>query len=252
MLIKSNDGHGIVGIFEEAKGSKGIVILSHGITSEKNEGGLYSELAETLKEFGYSSYRFDYRGHGDSNISSKEITVSGEILDLYAVLQEFDRIGKKIYLISASFAASITLKLFENYYPKNLKKVAFLNPVTSYKNTFTSSNTSWAKMFFPQDGIASAIEASPIKVGSKNFEIGSQMIVELYSIKLEDSVWPKKLPLKLYHGYDDSIVSVKDTIAFSKRTNSPILKKTLYPNAGHGLEEVKDALFKDIVEYFDG
>lgn len=251
MLIKSGDGHCIVGIFEEAKDSKGIVILSHGITSEKNEAGLYSELAETLKQFGYSSYRFDYRGHGDSSISSKEITISGEVLDLYAVLKEFDKLEKDIYLISASFAASITLKLFESYYPKNLKKVAFLNPVTSYKNTFTSSNTPWARTFFPQDGMASALEVSPIKVGSKNFEIGPQMIVEFYSTKIEDSVWPSDLNLKLYHGYDDSIVSVEDTIAFSKRMSSALLEKTLYPNAGHGLEEVKNDLFKDLVEYFN-
>lgn len=250
MIIKTIDGHNIPGIFLEADNSKGIVILSHGITSEKNEGGLYSDLAEELKASGYSSYRFDYRGHGDSEINSRDMSVSGEVIDLYSVLKNFEGTDN-IYLISASFAASITLVLFANYVPRNLKKVIFLNPVTSYNNTFINPNTPWAKSFFPNPEVDSILKSMPIKIGSKEFNIGPQLVIDLFNFKIDEMDWPDELPIKLYHGENDEIVSIHDSFGFIKRLNKEDISHKFYANAGHGLEEVKEELFTDMVDYLN-
>lgn len=252
MNITTLDKHSICGIHEVRGNNDEIVILSHGITSEKNEGGLYTELARQLGEAGYSSYRFDYRGHGESPLAIADLTISGEVLDLYAVLSHFNKRYRKVTLVAASFAASIALLLFRHYMPSRLSKVAFLNPVTSYANTFTLANTQWAKGFFPQDGLESALSNMPICVGSNKFSLDPKMVSELYMLQPELTAWPERIPLRIYHGKDDAIVSVTDSVSFINSNSTANISHVFYDGAGHGLDDVKAEMFGNLVSYFNG
>ena len=60
----------------------GTVIQAHGITVDKDEGGMFVRLAETLSCRGFNVIRFSYRGHGKSGGTPLGVTVTGEIVDL--------------------------------------------------------------------------------------------------------------------------------------------------------------------------
>lgn len=61
-----------------------IVLLMHGLTSQKNDP-LNVRIANTLKERGIASIRFDFNGHGGSDGKFKDMTVSNEYQDALAV-----------------------------------------------------------------------------------------------------------------------------------------------------------------------
>ena len=42
------------------------IVLCHGITVDKDEGGIFTELARKLAEAGFTVFRFDFRGHEES------------------------------------------------------------------------------------------------------------------------------------------------------------------------------------------
>ncbi len=134
--IEAADGHSVAAIHLKT-GAESLVILSHGITSEKNEDGIYSRLAETKLAAHFDSIRFDFRGHGESALSSRESTISGEILDLMAVFgwarrQQY----RRVFHLATSFGGSITLLAAQCFDLSFLSAVAFWSPVIDYDRTF--------------------------------------------------------------------------------------------------------------------
>lgn len=61
-----------------------LVILMHGLTSNKNDG-LMVHMAALLKEQGIASIRFDFNGHGQSDGKFIDMTISKEKQDAIAV-----------------------------------------------------------------------------------------------------------------------------------------------------------------------
>jgi alpha-beta hydrolase superfamily lysophospholipase len=246
--IETKDGHDIKFI-EQFVSSNEVVLLCHGITSEKNEGGTYTAFAKQLQENKISSFRFDFRGHGSSEIFSSEATVAGMIVDLYVIITELSKKYKTINLVAASFGASVTLLLLQQTKFASLNKICLWNPVTDYASTFTSTKLPWGSSFFPQTGMKDAIDKAPIKVNDKGFHLGVKMIAEFYYYK-PSSVDLKTFPSTLImHGKKDTIVSYKDSEAFAKG-NKRKMKLQLFPNGSHGLEEDQQRVFDETINFF--
>ncbi len=60
------------------KKTRNCIILCHGITVNKEEGGIFTNLAKKLAKVGFAVFRFDFRGHGESEGDSINLTVTGE------------------------------------------------------------------------------------------------------------------------------------------------------------------------------
>lgn len=83
LRFRSYDGTPLLGTYKRGDAtSPGVVILVHGITSSRNELGLFSGLADYLGNEGISSLRFDYRCHGESNLPMESLTLSGIVNDV--------------------------------------------------------------------------------------------------------------------------------------------------------------------------
>ena len=134
--ITAADGH-VVPNNAVLQGSDWLVVMSHGITTGKDEDGLYTEFAEQVLAPLFDSIRFDFRGHGESAIPSNQATVAGELLDLMAVMKWARESGhRKIFHLATSFGASVTLLALSRFSFNDVSAVVFWNPVISYRNTF--------------------------------------------------------------------------------------------------------------------
>jgi len=89
LVISEPDGVGIPGILCVPNGAeRARVLMLHGITTSKNEYlDFFRELAHTLAGCGVGSLRIDFRGHGDSQVSSRAFTVASQCSDTYAALK---------------------------------------------------------------------------------------------------------------------------------------------------------------------
>lgn len=129
----SSDGLPLAGTFEfPAKPSGRCVLLCHGITVDREEGGVFADLARMLAARGLASLRFDFRGHGKSAGEFEKMTVSGEICDARAALDLVRARGfSKIGLLGASFGGGVVSYLAGER-PEGVRALVLANAVLEY------------------------------------------------------------------------------------------------------------------------
>lgn len=173
--IISADGHNIR-YTKVVNGSDFLVVMTHGIATNKDEDGIYTRFAEELLAPKFDSIRFDFRGHGDSEILSSHATVAGELLDLMAVMRWARKQRyKKIFHLSTSFGSSVTLLALSQFSFSDVAALVFWNPVFSYRNTFIEPKVEWAKEFFDQ----SCVEDLAYRTGTAIPDSGFVIELEL-------------------------------------------------------------------------
>jgi len=167
--IRSADGHKISAIHYK-RNAPNLLIASHGITTEKTEDGILAQLAEHVMPPEFDTVIFDFRGHGDSPMPVSEVTVSGEILDLMAILRWAKRQEyQKISHLGVSFGASITLLAASVYDLKFLSSVVFWNPVVNFWNTFIEAQVDWGQEYFDQKNIEELSDRPFTKIPETGF-----------------------------------------------------------------------------------
>lgn len=232
--ILSADGT-LVSATHIQRGGNRLVIASHGITAERTEGGLYNRFIDRLPTT-YDAILFDFRGHGSSARKPIEVTISGEILDLMAILNwARSKDYSTIDYVATSFGASIGILAADAYGLNFLRKAVFWNPVISYRNTFINSTVEWAKVFFSQTDIYELAQRKSTKITDEDFFISSLMTQELLILHPENVSWPSAVPLFIIHGDKDTLVPVDDAINYA-RANGAKLK--IFPDVDHGFDHL--------------
>ena len=100
----NSDGDELNGVLTKGDTSK-CVIFTHGFLSDKDENTLYSSLAETLARHDISSFRFDFRGCGESE--DVPLSFAGMKDDLSASVSLIQTVGyDEIYLLGHSLGAA--------------------------------------------------------------------------------------------------------------------------------------------------
>jgi uncharacterized protein len=92
---------------------QGLMLMVHGITSDRSEWGIFDLLAEEVGKEGIASLRFDFRGHGESALDSQLITLAGILSDVMSAWEELQRRvdadGKctRRYMVGSSFGGGL-------------------------------------------------------------------------------------------------------------------------------------------------
>ena len=94
-----------------AADAAGLILMVHGITSDRSEWGIFDMVAEEVAKEGIASLRFDFRGHGDSSLKEELITLAGIMSDVTAAWQELERLAGKAdmrrYVLGSSFGGGL-------------------------------------------------------------------------------------------------------------------------------------------------
>jgi pimeloyl-ACP methyl ester carboxylesterase len=240
--VNAADGHTVKSTAVRG-GSNKLVLLSHGIVSNKDEDGDFSELAEKWLAPEFDSIRYDFRGHGQSTVKSKDVTISGEILDLMAVVGWARQQGySELYHVAASFGASIALLAASRFNFGDFSRAVFWNPVTSYINTFVHAKVEWGRTYFDQESNDELAYRSGTRIPESKFVIGPRMTMEFLFYKPEDVVWPADLPLLIIHGDADTYVPHSDSAKYQERNSQSVILHTLQ-GVDHGFDDkIKEAM----------
>lgn len=75
IYYNSTDGIKLCGILNKETNNDKIIIMCHGIRGNKEEKGAFIELENRLAINGFNSFRFDFRGHGESRGKDLEVTI---------------------------------------------------------------------------------------------------------------------------------------------------------------------------------
>jgi len=247
--VRAADGHDVPAVFM-TRGSERLIIMSHGITGDKNEEGVHSQFATECLERGFDSIRFDFRGHGQSEMPSRQATISGRILDFMAIIRwartyEY----KQTFHVATSFGASITLLSARRFSMKDFSAVVFWNPVINYEYTFINPKVEWARGFFNLKLLDELAYREGIPIPKTDIVIGPEMAVELLNLRPQDTVWPSDLPLLIVHGDRDTCTPYEDVLQY-RRSNRDIVKLHTIAGADHGFDDKLQEAYRVTLDWF--
>ena len=135
LQFRSYDGTLLQGTFNEAfPEHDAVALLIHGITSSRDEFGLFSGLAEYIGRRGIPSLRFDYRCHGESRQGIETMTLAGVVNDIEAAARcAVKESGlSAIHAIGMSFGGGLSAYWAANT-EQAVKSVVLFAPVIDYE-----------------------------------------------------------------------------------------------------------------------
>lgn len=211
------------------------IVLVHGITVNKDEGGIFVRTAKKFCEMGYTVLRFDFRGHGESEGKSIDLSVKGELSDLNEAInfiknRGFDTIG----ILAASFGGSIApMFVAKNKY---IKTLVLWNPILNYDNIFLKPISQWGIKYFSGKNFLAKIEKQGYITDRKGFKIGKKLFDEMKNIKPYEGLKDVSCPLLVIHGDKDTTVPYEDSKRYYKLARG-ISKFETVKGAEHGFHE---------------
>ncbi|MCJ7508161.1 MAG: alpha/beta hydrolase [candidate division Zixibacteria bacterium] len=238
IFYKSKDGTKLCGIFLIPKVIKGYVLLAHGINVDKNEWeDFFVDFAQELFKKGYASFRFDFRGHGESGGSQREMTIEGETLDIAASIEQISaRWNGNTSIVGMSFAAGPSIIYSTKEKPK-INCIVLLCPVLDYVSTFLKPTVPWGKESFNKRGFED-LDKKGFLLLDGEFQLGAKIIEEFKVIKPYELLKDIDLPVLVIHGNKDSMVPFKLAKKYGKPNKQS--EFVAIKNADHGFTDITD------------
>lgn len=206
-VIFKSEKFDLCGLLSKVNNDDLIVVLCHGYLSNKSETKLFDMLVERLQNENLNSFRFDFRGHGESSGEDIDISISNEIIDLENALDMLKTKGfNRFVLIGSSFGGCIISLI-------NHKKYKILNMNIWYgaldfneikKGDFTEENMLIAK----EKGYF--IKHS--KHNNNERKICYEMFEDFNTYNPIKNLKELNIPILLIHGGSDELVNVNSSI----------------------------------------
>jgi len=249
-IYYDSDGVELCGIFHKFQGEKvkGNILLVHGIINDKDEDGNFTKLAKKFSKLGYNAFRFDFRGHGDSEGNSEDVTVKGELNDLENSIKIYDQIleSESKYIIIASSFGAVSSILYTSNHEERIEKLVLWNPVLDFEKTFLKAETPWGKTFFNEKGFSELKKKGYITVPTTDFRFGKKLIEEFKKIKPFQILSSFKIPVLTIHGTIDQSVPY----SVSKKYGVPnSLSKFISHKSDHCFVGIEKEVIKETIEW---
>ena len=236
IYYESTDNIKLCGLLNTVNNDKKIVILCHGFYSNKYSTG-FNKLVKKLQSLNINSFRFDFRGLGESSGQFVETTPLKELADLESTIEYVISLGyQDIVLLGTSFGGSIVSQLEYKKYP-SIKALVLWYSVLDYQE-FAKTNEELSK---EKKEIADK-QGYYEKTNSKGtiFKIGKDFYNEVCSLVPYKNIINLDLPILFVHGLKDTIVPYESSVKISKMCKRPQLE--LIKNGNHSFTNNKKAM----------
>lgn len=251
VFFRSIDGIQLCGIWHHPdKTTQKAIILAHGITVDKDEDGMFIKMSEQLRTAGFAVFRFDFRGHGESNGKSTDMTIKSQLLDLEASLQLVLKAGfTEIALHGASFAGGATT-IFTSSHLNFIRCLCLWNPCLNYEHCFLKPVTPWMKNQIVRVN-QELKEKGWASIGSSKTPYGQSLFNEMSQFYPFKELFKITIPTIIIQGDQDKYVPYEDAIQYVK--NLPgIAELKIIEGAHHGFHEepYSSEAIKTVIQFF--
>ncbi len=232
-VILESEGQKIFGVLHLPKGIQKppCVLMCHGLGGHKTgRYRIYVDLAESLLKAGIASFRFDFRGCGDSEGLFEDMTLHGEVQDAEVAFQYLlkePRIdNSRIGLFGRSMGGAVAV-------------------IVSAKVGAAKSLALWAPMFNGDDwrhmwdqiasGQASPQESEEMRrINGQVASLG--FYSEMFSMRVDQELTKlNATPLLLIHGEKDEIINQSHSESYHqlRKDAKAVTRLIKLPNADH-------------------
>ncbi len=241
--IRNKEGEYLFGDItfpENAQEKNPAVLLVHGFGVERNESGLFSDVASKLSNIGYLVFKFDFSGCGDSDGDYSETSLSKLKSDLETILDEIKRSYKvdknRIGIVAQSFGTSVAVALKPDVKAMVLMG-SIAHPYEILKGAFKEN--------FDPNGI------SLLKRSNGNFtKVKPRFWQDLKEYDLLKDIKKIPYPILFIHGKEDKKVPLLEMWDFyyAKRGGKA---RDIEKGAGHDLKPKRENVYLLIEDWFN-
>jgi pimeloyl-ACP methyl ester carboxylesterase len=191
-----------------------IALLVHGITSSRDELGLFSGLAKHLAERGVASFRFDYRCHGVNSQPMQTMTLAGIVNDIEAGFLCANELMQpaSVHPIGMSFGGGLTA-YWAATTDANVESVVLLAPVIDYQQDVLGQHG-----LLDGERVANLASRSLLNSGyveTDGIQYGAALVNELPHINGIAGLKRLKCRSLILHGDADSVVPYSSSAKFA-------------------------------------
>ncbi len=204
--FSSYDGTGLEGTYVSGQpGCNAVAVMVHGITSSRDEFGLFSGLASYLSQQGLPSFRFDYRCHGKSKRPMEELTLAGIVNDIEAAaaLALAQASVAAVHVVGMSFGGGLSA-FWAATTEKRVLSTALLAPVIDYEEDVLGQHGALVDGRLSEKAASSLRRRGHLKMDGVPY--GSALLNELRFISGVEGLRRLKCPTVIIHGDADSVV----------------------------------------------
>jgi len=236
VYFKTSDGLKLCGILSKSeKTTDKCIILCHGIGYHKDEDeNLFKNFAKKLYNVGFSVFRFDFRGHGESEGKSVDMTIAGEEMDLEAAVKFLQKKGLKEFgILSQSFAGGV-VSFFSSTHQDIVKALVFWNSVIDYTEE-NNPTLPWTIEYWGKPAFDRINSLGFTEIGDTKLKVGKRFMKEIKILKPWKELLKISIPTLFVHGDSDKYVRVEDSIRYSSLMKNAKLE--IIKGADHGFHE---------------
>jgi uncharacterized protein len=211
--ITAVDGLRLTGTLVEPEGAaERAVVLVHGGGVTREEGGFFTRLAEGLADAGVASFRFDLRGHGQSEGLMQDLTLAAVLNDIRVALAQVRTMTGAITtnLLGASFSGGICA-YYAAHRAADVARLVLLNPQVDYKKRTIDNTPFWVDDHLKPQAVAQLNEQGYLE-HSPSIRHGRAIYHEVFWFDVKEALGQITAPTLLVHGTGDTLVPIESTI----------------------------------------
>lgn len=189
------------------------VVLVHGGSVTREEGGFFTRLAAGLAKAGVMSLRFDLRGHGESEGRQEDLTIAMILNDIRVAIERVRQEPdvSSVSLLGASFGGGICA-----YYaakrPADVARLVLLNPQLDYKKRAVDDRPFWDDDRLTPDA-ARELDEHGYLAFNPRLRHGRAHFNEVFWFDVAGALGDIQAPTLLVHGTADTLVPIEGTRA---------------------------------------
>jgi hypothetical protein len=236
VYFTTSDGLTLCGILSKPQNETDkCIILCHGIAVDKEEDGIFTNLVKELVDTGFNVFRFDFRGHGESEGKSVDMTIMGEVKDLEAAINFLKKKGYTDFsLLGASFAGGAVSIFSGDSQAGKVKALVLWNALSDYSSKIKPV-TEWGRKYWGKPAFERVEKFGFTEIGSRKFKIGKGLIDEIKRFKPWSALAKTEIPKLFVHGDRDTYIPVEDSVKYASEINNSSLK--IIHGAEHGFHD---------------
>ena len=243
ITIKNNFGEtlsGDVTYLTTMKEKNAAVLLVHGFGVDRNESGLFDDLALELSSNGYMVFRFDFSGCGESEGDYSETSLTklkddlGQIVEYIKSRKDVNK--NKLGILAQSFGTAVVIALK----PK-VEAIVLMGSIAHPYEIFTDL---FSEDFNPE-GISSRNRSS-----GKITKVGPKFWKDLKKYDLISSIKEISSNILFIHGEKDNKVPLSEMETLHKVANE-WKEKNVIKGADHSLRPKRKEVYLFVTHWFN-